>query len=159
MIVEGAKTFRSFNQEMEYSMLKTILNNWLIPAVLLIGTLLAAYFFGAGRAGVMVAVLFCVTLTGAILVILQEQRKLYRERRISRTQLARNALFQIAGILLAMALASLLGRWLADAAMQQISNGFIKFIAGVITGLLAGMGVGFLVKQLWGRLASSGAKV
>jgi hypothetical protein len=137
-------------------MLKTILNNWLIPAILLIVTLLAAYFFGDGWAGVIVAALFCVTLAGAILVILQEQRKLYRENRISRAKLIRNALFQIAGILLAMALASLLGRWLAEAATQQISNGLIKFIAGMILGLLAGMGVGFLVKQMWGRLAGRG---
>ena len=136
-------------------MLKTILNNWLIPAILLIVTLLAAYFFGAGWAGVMVAALFCLTLTGAILVILQEQRKLYRENRISRAKLIRNALFQIMGILLAMALASLLGRWIADVATQQISNGLIKFIAGMMIGLLAGMGVGFLVKQMWGRLANS----
>ena len=140
-------------------MLRTILNNWLIPAILLIVTLLAAYFFGAGWAGVMVTVLFCVTLTGAIFIILQEQGKQYRESRISRSQLVRNALFQIAGILLAMALASLLGRWVADAATQQISNGLIKFIAGMVIGLLAGMGVGFLVKQMWGRLARMGAEV
>lgn len=140
-------------------MLRTILNNWLIPAILLIVTLLAAYFFGAGWAGVMVATLFCVTLAGAIFVILQEQRKLYLEKRISQSQLVRNALFQVAGILLAMALASLLGRWVADAATQQISNGLIKFIAGMVIGLLAGMGVGFLVKQMWGRLSGSGAEV
>ena len=138
-------------------MLKTILNNWLIPAVILIVTLLAAYFFGAGWAGVMVAALFCLTLTGAIFVILREQRKLYREKRISRIQLVRNVLFQVAGVLLAMALASVLGRWIVDAATQQISNGLIKFITGMVVGLLAGMGVGFLVKQMWGRLADSNA--
>ena len=136
-------------------MLKTILNNWLIPASLLTVTLLTAYFFGAGWAGVMAAVLFCVTLTGAILVILQEQRKLYRENRISRAKLLRNTLFQIAGILLAMALASLLGRWIVEAATQQMSNGLIKFITGMVIGLLAGMGVGFLVKQMWGRLTNA----
>ena len=54
-----------------------------------------------------------------------------------------------------MGLASLLGRWAAEAATQQIANGLIKFIAGMMIGLLAGMGVGFLVKQMWGRLADS----
>ena len=136
-------------------MFKTILSNWLIPALILIALLFTAYFFGAGWAGVMVAVLFCATLAWAIFAILQEQRKQYRENRISRSQLVRNALFQIGGITLAMALASLLGRWAAEALTQQIANGLIKFIAGMVIGLLAGMGVGFLVKQMWGRLAKA----
>ena len=73
--------------------------------------------------------------------------KRYQENRISLTQLVRNVLFQVAGIWLAMALA-----WLADVATQQIANGLIKFIAAMMIGLLAGMGVCFLVKQMWGRL-------
>ena len=136
-------------------MLKTILINWLIPAIVLIVTLFAAYFFGAGSAGVIVAVLFCLTLAGAFFAILQEQRKQYQENRISRSQLVRNVLFQIAEILLAAALASVLGRWIAEFATQQISNGLIKFIAGMTIGLLAGMGVGFLVKRTWGRLVKA----
>ena len=136
-------------------MLKTILTNWLIPAIILVTALFAAYFFGAGWAGVIVAALFCLTLVWAIFAVLREQRKQYRESRISRTQMIRSVLFQIVGILLAVALASLLGRWVAEFATQQMSNGLIKFIAGMITSLLAGMGVGFLVKQTWSRLAKS----
>ena len=134
-------------------MLKTILSNWIIPASILIVILFAAYFFGAGWAGLIVVILFCLTLSCAVFTILQEQGTRYRENRISRSQLLRNVLFQVGGILLAMTLASLLGRWIADAATQPISNGLIRFIAGMIVGLLAGMGVGYLVKQMWGLLA------
>ena len=138
-------------------MLKTVLSNWIIPAIILIVLLFAMYFFGAGWAGLLVVLLFCLSLAWTVFTILQEQGKLYRGKRISRSQVVRNALFQIAGVLLAMALASVLGRWLAEAATQQISNGLIRFIAGMVVGLLAGMGVGYLVKQMWGRLSDSNA--
>ena len=136
-------------------MLKTILSNWLIPAILLIVVLFAAYFFGAGRAGVIVVTIFCFTLAMAIFSVLQEQTKSYREKRIGRTKLALNVLAEILVILLAMTLAALLGRYIAEIATEQIGNGLAKFIAGMVIGLLAGMGVGFLVKRTWGRLAAA----
>ena len=134
-------------------MLKTILSNWLIPAMVLIIVLFAAYFFGAGWAGVIVITMFCFTLAMAIFSVLQEQTKSYREKRIGRTKLALNVLAEILVILLAMSLAALLGRYIAEIATEQISNGLAKFIAGMVIGLLAGMGVGFLVRRTWVRLA------
>ena len=134
-------------------MLKTILSNWLIPAMVLIIVLFAAYFFGAGWAGVIVVTMFCFTLAMAIFSVLQEQTKSYREKRIGRTKLALNVLAEILVILLALSLAALLGRYIAEIATAQISNGLAKFIAGMVIGLLAGMGVGFLVRRTWVRLA------
>ncbi len=136
-------------------MLKTILSNWLIPAMVLIIVLFAAYFFGAGWAGVIVVTMFCFALAMAIFSVLQEQTKSYREKRIGRTKLILNVLGEILVILLAMSLAALLGRYIAEIATEQISNGLAKFIAGIVIGLLAGMGVGFLVKRTWGRLAAA----
>ena len=134
-------------------MLKTILSNWLIPAIVLIIVLVAAYFFGAGWAGVIVVTIFGFTLAMAIFSVLQEQTKSYREKRIGRTKLALNVLGEILVILLAMTLAALLGSYIAEIATEPISNGLAKFIVGMVTGLLAGMGVGFLVKRTWSRLA------
>jgi len=51
-----------------------------------------------------------------------------------------------------MTLAGLLGRSVAAMATQQMGNGLFKVIAGILVGLLAGIGVGFVVKQTWGRL-------
>ena len=133
-------------------MIKNILSNWLIPASVLVLTLLAAFFFGGGWAGVIVACLFCITLGMAISAIVAEQKKAYREKRITRTRMILNVLSEITLILLAMTSAALLGRWIAEIATQQIGNQLIRFIAGMVISLLAGMGVGFLVKQTWGRL-------
>lgn len=134
-------------------MIKNILGNWLIPASVLALTLLAAFFFGAGWAGMIVAALFCITLTMAIGAILREQKKSYREKRITKTKLVLNVISEIMLILLAMTSAALLGRWISDMATQQIGNPLIRFVAGMVLSLLAGMGVGFLVKQAWGNLA------
>ena len=136
-------------------MLKTILSNWLIPAMVLIVVLFAAYFFGAGWAGVIDVTIFCFTLAMAIFSVLQEQTKSYREKRIGRTKLVLNVLGEILVVLLAMTLAALLGRYIAEIATAPISNGLTKFIVGMVIGLLAGMGVGFLVKRTWSRLAGS----
>ena len=134
-------------------MLKTILGNWLIPAIVLIVVLFAAYFLGAGWAGAVVGILFCLTLAMAIFSILQKQKKLYREKRIGRTRLALNLLAEVMIILVGMILAGLLGRYFAEIATAQISHDLTKLIAGTVIGLLGGMSVGFLVKQMWSRLA------
>ena len=134
-------------------MLKTILSNWLIPAIVLMVVLFAAYFFGDGPAGAVVGILFCLTLAMAIFSILQKQKKLYREERISRTRLALNLLAEVMIILVGMILAGLLGRYFAEIATAQISHDLTKLIAGMVIGLLGGMSVGFLVKQMWSRLA------
>ena len=138
-------------------MLKTILSNWLIPAIVLIVVLVAAYFFGAGWVGAVVGILFCLTLAMAIFSILQKQKNLYRDKRISRTRLALNLLAEVMIILLGMILAGLLGRYFAEIATAHISNDLTKLIAGMVIGLLAGMGVGFLMKRLSGRLTNSTA--
>ena len=55
------------------------------------------------------------------------------------------------GLLLAMVLAGLLGRFIAQIATQHISNDLIKLAAGIATGLLVGVGVGVLMQHLSGR--------
>ena len=114
--------------------------------------LLIALLFAPGWAGAITSIVLFISFAIAIFFVLQKQTKLYRERPMSRVKLARNILFESMGILLAMVLAGLLGRYIAQIGTTQISNDLTKLIAGIVISLLAGMGVGFLVKRMWERL-------
>jgi len=130
-------------------MLKTILTNWLIPAMVITFVLLATSLFVPGWAGVVAGVILFLILTVAILSVVQNQMKMYREKRISRSQMARNVLYDVVGILLAMLFASMIGRFATEIATQQIGQTLPGFAAGIVVSLLAGMSVGFLVKRTW----------
>ncbi|MCC6299171.1 MAG: hypothetical protein IT314_07725 [Anaerolineales bacterium] len=92
------------------------------------------------------------SLVIAILSIFKNHREIYLQGKVRRGAFVRNVSVEILGILLAMALAGLLGRHLAQIAMEQIHPASIKIIVGVAVGLLAGMGVGVLVRQAWDRM-------
>ena len=93
------------------------------------------------------------SMVTASLAALEGHKKAYRAGIITRGVFIRNAVLEITGILLAMTLAGVLGRSIATMATQQIGNGLMRVIAGILVGLLAGFGIGFLVRQTWGRLA------
>ena len=133
-------------------MFKTILSNWLIPAIAITFVLLAVSFFAPGWAGMIAGILIFLIVGMSLLGIVRNQAKLYRQQRISRNQLVRNVFYEGTGILLAMILAFSIGRTMIGIAAGWIDNGLIRFVAGIIISLLAGMGVGFLVKRTWGRL-------
>lgn len=76
----------------------------------------------------------------------------YREGKITRVIFVRNIFFEIIGILLAMTLAGLLGKYIAQKATAQIANELAKLIAGIIVGLLAGMSMGILMKRTCDQL-------
>jgi len=136
-------------------MLKTILTNWLIPAIVITFVLLAASLFVPGWAGIVAGVILFLILSVAILSVVQNQMKMYREKRISRSQMARNVLYDAVGILLAMIFASMIGRFATEIATQQIGQTLPGFVAGIVVSLLAGMSVGFLAKQIWSRLGKA----
>ena len=130
-------------------MLKTILSNWLIPAIVITFVLLTASLFVPSWAGVVAGVMLSLILTVAIFSVVQNQMKMYREKRISRSQMARNVLYDVVGILLAMIFASMIGRYATEIATQQIGQTLPGFAAGIVVSLLAGMSVGFVVKRTW----------
>ena len=134
-------------------MLKTILSNWLIPAIVITFVLLTASLFVPSWAGVVAGVMLSLILTVAIFSVVQNQMKLYGEKRINRARLARNIFYEVMGILLTMIMAALVGRFVTEFAMQQIGYTLMGFAAGILFGLLAGMSLGFFVKQMWSRLA------
>ena len=92
------------------------------------------------------------SLAVATASIFKKHREACLQGKITRGIFARNVFFEIFGILLAMTLAGLFGRYIVEIATWQIHNDSIKLIAGILLGLLAGMGMGVLVKRTWGRL-------
>ena len=126
--------------------------------ILLIALLLAMIFLAPGWAGAIVSVALIISFVIAILPVVQKQMKLYRKNPVSRVRLGLGILFEIMGILLAMVLAGLLGRYFAQLGIAQISNDLIKMAAGIVIGLLAGMGIGILVTQTWGKLVKTSAE-
>ena len=139
-------------------MLNTILNNWLIPAIAITVVLVAVSLFTPAWAGVVAGVLLFLILAMTIFAAARNQVRLYREKRISRAKMAWNILFEIMGILLAMMLAALLGKYLVGVVTEGISHSLIKFIAAIVISLLTGMGVGFLMRRIWDRQPNSAAK-
>lgn len=126
------------------------LKKYMIPISLLV-LLVVLWQFPTAINAIFVAIL-AISLTTAILVIFKKQREAYLQGKISRGVFVRATFLEIIGILLAMILAGLFGRYIAQVATAQIANDLIKLIAGIVIGLLAGMGVGVLVQRTWGRL-------
>ena len=87
----------------------------------------------------------------ASLAVIEKQREAYRLGKLTRAVFLRNTILEITGTGLAMLLAGLLGRYVAQAATQQIGDELIRVIAGIGIGLLVGISVGTLAKITWGR--------
>jgi len=136
-------------------MLKTILTNWLIPAIAITFVLLAASFFLPGWVGAIAGIMIFIIAAMSLFGVLRNEVNLYREQRISRNGLIRNVFFEAIGILFAIILAFLVGRYVIEIATGRIDNSLVRFAAGIVIGLLTGMGVGFLVNRTWGQLARS----
>jgi len=114
--------------------------------------LFGVFFFMPGWAGLTVGIMFSLSIAMTIFTVLQKHKNLYREKPTSKIKLARTILFEILGILIAMALAGLLARYIAQFVTQPISNELIRVAAAIATGLLVGIGVGVLMQSIWGRV-------
>ena len=125
--------------------------------LILLTLLVLAWRFPA--AGLKLGIIFLFfSLVTASLAALEVHKKAYRAGKITQIVFIRNAVLESTGILLAMTLAALLGRPIAALATQQMGNGLFRVIAGISVGLLAGIGIGFVVKQTWGRLVKVSSK-
>ncbi|MDQ3007524.1 MAG: hypothetical protein M3R47_19330 [Chloroflexota bacterium] len=126
----------------------------ILPVVLLLA-LIAIFFLAPGWAGAAAGIALIISFAISTFLVVHKQMTLYKEKPTSRARLARNILFEITGVLLAILLAGLLGRYIAQIGTAQISHDLTRLIAGIVIGLLTGMGVGFLVKRTWGRLVKT----
>ncbi len=131
----------------------TVFKNYrtLISVALLLVVLFFARQFPA--AGLILGMTFFLfSLIIASLAVIGKHREAYRQGQITRAIFIRNIFVEILGVLIAMALAVLLGRYIAQIATEHINNALTKFIAGILIGLLVGIGVSILVKHAWGRI-------
>jgi len=91
----------------------------------------------------------------ASLSVVKRNRGMYLQGKITRGVFLRNTTLEIFGILLAMGLAGLLGRYLSQAVTLQISHTLTRIMTGILLGVLVGAGVSLLVKRTWGRLVKA----
>ena len=118
-----------------------------------IGTLLAiiALWQSPFPRFILMASLLLFSLVRAFAGVLAKYRKAYFQKKITMATLIGNTLLEIAALVSVMILSGWIGRVAARMATHQISDAFVKLIAGLVIGLLVGIGVGILVNQLWGR--------
>jgi hypothetical protein len=122
---------------------------------LLLTLLILAWLFPSS--GLILGIIFLFfSFLIASSAVLEKHRQAYLQGRITRSVFIRNVLLECSGILLAMVLAGILGRYIAGIATRQIDNGLIRLIAGIMVGLLVGIGIGILTRKTWGRLAKAG---
>lgn len=124
---------------------------WTTLSLFFLIVLSASVFFGQSTSAVL-AQYILIGLVISIIFMAQRNWKTYLQGKITRSVFMRNVILEIFGILLAMTLAGLLGRYIAEVATAQITNDIARFIAGILIGLLAGVCVAILVKRTWGRL-------
>jgi len=95
--------------------------------------------------------LIVISLSIAFYSVFRKHRMAYLEGKLTRAAFVRNTYLDVFGILLAVALAGWLGRYVAGVVVMPIRNDLIRLLAGAVIGLLVGAGVGTLVCRLWGR--------
>ena len=94
-------------------------------------------------------------LFGVIVIsysICKTDRESYLQGKISRATFFRNSIIEIIGILLALILAALIGKYLAVLGTRQIDHEIARLITGLVIGLLAGAVIGALVKGISNRM-------
>jgi len=77
---------------------------------------------------------------------------MYLQGRMSRMAFARNVLLEIIGILIAMTIAGLIYKWIAEAFIVPLPGGEFRFILNITAALSIGAAVGLLMKRTWGKL-------
>lgn len=107
---------------------------------------LAGFFPSTGLIFGIGLLLFSFTVTG--IAILKKHRQAYQQGGITRLAFVRNSFFEVLVVFLTMAVAGLLGRYLAHLLTAPIPTEFPKLVAGLLVGTLVGAGLGLLVKRV-----------
>jgi hypothetical protein len=126
----------------------------LVPFLLILVLILSIFLFPIATPALGMG-LIVISLSIALFSIFRKHRTAYQQGRLTRATFVRNTLLDVFGILLAMALAVLLGSYLAGLVTLPISSDSTRLLAGIIVALPVGLGVGFLVNWTWGRLAKT----
>ena len=122
----------------------------LIPFLLILVLILSVWLLPSATPALGIA-LIVTSLAIAVFSIFMKHRTAYLQGRLTRTAFMRSTFLDVFGILLAMALAVLLGSYIAGMVTRPISNDSTRLMAGITVGLLVGLGVGIFVSWTWGR--------
>jgi hypothetical protein len=123
-----------------------------IISFLLLLVLILSIFLLPAATPILGIVLITLSLSLAFMTIFRKHRLAYQQGRLTGWRFALNVFLEVAGTLLAVALAALLARYAVGIATGPIGSTAMKIIAGILVGMLVGMGVGFAVNKLWSRL-------
>lgn len=126
----------------------------LVPFLLILVLILSVFLFPIATPTLGIG-LIVISLSIALFSIFRKHRTAYQQGRLTRATFVRNTFLDVFGILLAMALAVLLGSYLAGLVTRPISSDSTRLLAGIIVALPVGLGVGFFVNWTWGRLAKT----
>ena len=135
-------------------MLASFFKHSLLTLTIILLTLVISWRFPSIRWAFMVILLLFGSLR-ALAEVVTKQRTAYQQGEITLPICLRNLGVEIVGLFSAMLLAGWSGRSLAQLATNPIQNEGIKLVAGMVVGLLAGVGIGFFIKQTWGRLVKA----
>ncbi len=125
-----------------------------IPFLLILVLLLSMWLLPSATSALGIA-LIAISLSLAFFTIFGKHRTAYLQGKLTRAAFLRNTFLDVFGILLAVVLAGLLGRYAVGLVTRPISNDPARLIAGILIGLLVGLGVGLLVNRAWGRLVKT----
>ena len=129
----------------------------LILTSLLVTLLALAWLFPSAGLKLGIAfLLLCFLLVSWL--ALDKQKNAYRQGQLTRSRFIRNAVIEISGVWVVMTLAGLLGRGAAGFATQPIRDGSLRVVAGIVIGLLVGIGLGALAQRTLRRLAGISSK-
>ena len=124
-------------------------------SIILILALLSGAVFLPGWANTIAAGVVFLSLSIAVYAVVQKHARLQQGKPASKIVMARNILVELTGILLAMLLAGLVGRYAAEAATRPISDESIKLVLRIFVAAGVGLGIGFVVRRAWGRLVGA----
>ncbi len=122
-----------------------------IPFLLILVLLLSIWLLPSATSALGIG-LIVLSLSLAFFTIFKKHRTAYLQGKLTRVAFLRNTFLDMFGILLAVILAGLLGRYLVGVATRPVHNDTARLIAGILIGLLVGIGVGLFVNRAWGRL-------
>lgn len=126
----------------------------LVPFLLILVLIISIWLLPSATPALGIA-LIVISLAMAVFSILMKHRMDYLQGRLTLTAFMRSTFLDLFGILLAMALAVLLGNYIAGIVTRPISNDSTRLVAGILVALLVGLGVGLSVNWTWGRLVKT----